>query len=72
MKVLNLYECANQLQLPAKWLKHNALAGKIPCLKIGKRDIRFNPEAVQKAIEQLAANGRVESKQTILGGQRRA
>lgn len=55
MNVLNLYECANLLQLPAKWLKHNALAGKLPCLKIGKRDIRFNPEAVQRAVEKMAA-----------------
>lgn len=55
MNVLNLYECANLLQLPAKWLKHKALSGKIPCLKIGKRDIRFNPKAVQKAVEKMAA-----------------
>jgi hypothetical protein len=30
MKLLNLYECANQLQLPAKWLKQNAIEGKSP------------------------------------------
>jgi len=69
MKVLNLYECANRLQLPAKWLKDNALSGKIPYLRIGKRDMRFNLGAVKKAVADLAANkpkNRTSGKQELI------
>jgi hypothetical protein len=54
-KLLNLYECAEQFQVPVKWLKQAAIAEKIPCLRLGKRDMRFDPEAVSDALARLAA-----------------
>ena len=67
-KLLNLYECAGQLQVPVKWLKQAAISGKIPCLLFGKRDLRFNPEAVSNTLAQLAA-AENKKRQTILGGE---
>lgn len=55
-KLANLYETANQLQLPPAWLKQMALSDKIPCLKIGKRQLRFDLEATEQALTRLAAN----------------
>ena len=66
-KLLNLYECAEQMQLPVKWLKKAAIDGKIPCLRLGKRDMRFNPEAVNKALSGLAG---LQLRKTILSGGR--
>lgn len=63
--MLNLYQCAEQLQVPVKWLKEAGLSGKIPCLRIGKRDMRFDLEAVNNALARLAAEER-KQKPTML------
>ncbi len=55
MKLLNLYECANRLNLPPKWLKEAARNGVVPCLRLGKRNVRFHPDAVRRAVAALAA-----------------
>lgn len=55
-KLMNLYETANRLQIPAGWLRDAALAGKVPCLRIGKRKLRFEFQATKKAIADLAAS----------------
>lgn len=56
-KLLNLYEAADRLQVPVKWLKEMANTGKIPCLRIGKRKIRFEINATRDAIASLATKG---------------
>jgi hypothetical protein len=48
-----------RLQLPRPWLRAEALAGRIPCLKIGRK-LLFNPDAVEKALAERAAAGREE------------
>lgn len=54
-KLLNLYGCAAELDVPAGWLKTAAVDGRVPCLWMGKRILRFNAEAVREAIAELAA-----------------
>lgn len=56
-KLFNLIGLAEELQLPAKWLKEQAKAEKIPCLFIGRKKMRFNLEAVKEALADLAAKG---------------
>lgn len=56
-KLFNLIGLSEELQLPAKWLKEQAKADKIPCLFIGRKKMRFNLEAVKEALVDLAAKG---------------
>jgi hypothetical protein len=49
-----LHRLAARLRLPSEWLKAEADAGRIPCLRVGRRTL-FNPEAVERAIADLAA-----------------
>ena len=49
-----LHELAQRLCLPRDWLRHEADAGRIPCLKIERR-YRFNVEAVREALAGRAA-----------------
>ena len=53
-KPLNLYETSNRLDVPPGWLRQMALAGKIPCLRIGRRKLRFDLDATRQAIARLA------------------
>jgi hypothetical protein len=52
--LVNLNGLSLQLRLPLRWLRAEALAGRIPCLKIGSK-LLFNPEAVEKALAERAA-----------------
>lgn len=58
-KPVTLPVLSQRLHLPWIWLKGEALAGRIPCLKIG-RELRFNVEAVQRCLNERAANARCE------------
>lgn len=53
-ELLNLYGLSRELNLPVKWLKAKAVAGQIPCLRIGRR-FRFNIEAVKAVLSEMAA-----------------
>jgi len=55
--LLNLYGLSRELNLPVKWLKAKAIEGQIPCLRIGRR-FRFNREAVEAAILDMASEGK--------------
>ena len=55
--LLNLPSCAHRLGVPVRWLKTQAEAGRIPCLRFGKRKYLFNLEAVRLAIADLADKG---------------
>jgi hypothetical protein len=56
-KLHNLLACARIVGVPATWLKEQAKAGNVPCLRIGKRKLFFNINAVRSALENMAANG---------------
>jgi hypothetical protein len=45
---------ATALGLPRLWLRDEALAGRIPCLRAGKR-LRFHVEAVRACLVARAA-----------------
>ena len=45
---------SRRLNLPAAWLKAEAKAGRIPCLRAG-RHLLFNPSAVTRTLASRAA-----------------
>ncbi len=55
--LLSLPRMARRLSVSQKWLRDQAAAGKIPCLKAGKRYL-FNSVAVQEALAAKAARTR--------------
>ena len=57
-KTLNV--TASLLGLPTTYIKELAEKNKIPVLKVKGR-MRFNPEAVQQALDKIAAHGGKEN-----------
>jgi hypothetical protein len=55
----NLAGLSAQLRLPREWLRQEALAGRIPCLRIGRKML-FNCEAVERTLAERAAEDRPE------------
>jgi len=53
-KPISLPSAARHLRLPRAWLKNEALAGRLPCLRIGRR-LLFNLTAVERVLAQRAA-----------------
>jgi excisionase family DNA binding protein len=51
--LLPLSRLAARLRLPADWLREEALAGRIPCLRVGRK-LLFNADAVEKALAERA------------------
>lgn len=51
--LLPLRRAARRLGVPAKWLREQAEAGKVPGLRAGNRWL-FLPDAVTEAIEEMA------------------
>lgn len=56
-RVVTLRELAARVGLPRQWLKQEAAAGRLPCLRVG-RTLRFNVEAVESALARRAAEPR--------------
>lgn len=56
-ELLTLARMARRLGVSQQWLRDQADAGKVPCLRAGKRYL-FNAVAVQKAIANQAASTR--------------
>jgi excisionase family DNA binding protein len=54
--LLTLTELAVALRVPENWLEAEAEAGRIPCLRAGKR-YRFALAAVEAALVHRAASG---------------
>jgi len=54
--LLPLGAMARRLHVPAKWLRTEAEAGKIPHLKAGKA-ILYNPDVVEKLLIERASKG---------------
>ena len=52
--LIPLANMARRVRVPAKWLRAEALAGRIPCLNAGGR-VLFNPEVVEVALSVRAA-----------------
>jgi hypothetical protein len=59
---LRLNRLALQLRLPRDWLRQEALAGRLPCLKVGRR-LLFDPAAVERALAERAGKPLADSNQ---------
>ncbi len=53
---VGLLALSRLLNLPADWLKQEADARRIPCLRIGRARL-FDPDAVREALKRRAAVG---------------
>ena len=51
-KFITLRELSRATQLPAAWLRREADAGRLPCIKAGRVRM-FDPEAVKAALARL-------------------
>lgn len=65
-RLLTALQLANELRLPASWLKTEANAGRIPSLRIGRR-LLFNSEAVVQVLMQRAAQETSDGAKTAEG-----
>ena len=54
--LLRLPALARELKLPRDWLRTEADAGRIPCLRVGRK-LLFQIEAVKRALAERAAKG---------------
>jgi hypothetical protein len=55
---LPLWRAAVRLGVPAAWLRAEANAGRVPCLRAGRR-LLVNPSAVERALlERTQTTGR--------------
>jgi excisionase family DNA binding protein len=57
---LTLNQVSRRTGLPRDWRREQALAGRLPCLRVGDKFL-FNFEAVQAALAELAAGHRGEA-----------
>ncbi len=56
---ISLEILAAKLKLPQNYLRNLAESHQIPTLNVGSR-LRFNPEAVQQALNKIAASQEAE------------
>ena len=56
-ELLTLPRLSRRLGLPASWLRKEADAGRIPCLRAGSRYL-FHLESVQKVLAEAAGQTR--------------
>ena len=54
--LLTLHRLATHLRLPRQWLRQEALAGRLPCLRVGRK-LLFNLATVQTVLAERAATG---------------
>ena len=57
--IVTIEGLARRLKLSKAWLHREATAGRIPCLRAGKRRL-FNPDAVERTLAERAARGEAE------------
>ena len=50
---LPLHQAANRLGVPAAWLRNEADAGRVPCLRAGRR-VLFNPDTIEAVLLERA------------------
>ena len=55
--LLTLHRLAAHLRIDRDWLRQEALAGRLPCLRVGRK-LLFSLSAVECAIAERAAAGR--------------
>jgi hypothetical protein len=55
--LLTLPRLARHLRLPRDWLQAEALAGRLPCLRVGRK-LLFSVPAVEQTLAERAASER--------------
>ena len=55
--LLTLHRLAARLRLPRDWLREEAIAGRLPCLRVGRK-LLFNLPAVERILAERAATSR--------------
>ena len=60
-ELLFLSRVARRLGVPAKWLREQADAGKVPCLRAGARYL-FDLDALSQELAKQAAQTRQEAR----------
>jgi hypothetical protein len=55
--LLRLHRLAAHLRLPREWLRAEAVAGRLPCLRVGHVFL-FSLSAVEKILAERAASSR--------------
>jgi hypothetical protein len=55
--LLTLHQLAARLRLPREWLRAEALAGHLPCLRVGRK-LLFNLSIVERILAERAATSR--------------
>lgn len=58
-KYISLIALADRFGLPLAWVKAEALVGRLPCLRVGRR-LMFNIEAVEQALRERAKDQQVK------------
>jgi hypothetical protein len=53
-EILSLSRMSRRAGVTQHWLRHEAEAGRVPCLRVGKR-LLFSPPAVLEALAVLAS-----------------
>ncbi len=53
--LLTLHRLAAHLRLPREWLRAEAIAGRLPCLRVGRK-LLFNLPAVERILAERAAS----------------
>jgi hypothetical protein len=54
--LVNLNGLSAHLRLPTRWLRQEARAGRLPCLRVGRK-LLFDLGAVERALAERAATG---------------
>lgn len=54
-QVVTVRKLSRLTRLPMTWLREEADAGRLPCLRVGRR-LLFNPAAVEAALAERAAS----------------
>lgn len=68
-KLLSLGETAERTGLPVAWLTREADAGRLPCIRVGRRRM-FNLEAVLSALEARHESGSASTRPSEAEGGR--
>jgi excisionase family DNA binding protein len=55
--LITLHQLAVELRLSREWLREEALAGRLPCLRVGRK-LLFNLSTVKRILAERAATSR--------------
>jgi hypothetical protein len=66
-RLVTLWQLARTLGLPPGWLRAEALAGRVPCLRVDRR-LRFDAGAVESSLLRRAGEPQCSPRTAAKGG----